>query len=43
MLDFDDNAWESAGEYSENDVHPHDGHDRIDWINDAQQIWVADL
>ena len=32
-----------AVEYSESDVRPKDGYDRIDWSNDARLIWAADL
>ena len=43
MPDYDDSEWASAVEYSESDVRPKDGYDRIDWSSEAQLIWAADL
>ena len=41
--DFDDSDWPSAVEYSESEVRPKDGYDRIDWNSEARLIWAADL
>lgn len=43
MPDFDDDGWASAVKYSEHDARPKDGCDQIDWNNEAQLIWPADL
>lgn len=42
-LNFDDSSWPSAKEYSENQVGPKDGYDRVRWNNSAKLIWGADL
>ncbi|MBL1420875.1 MAG: PEBP family protein [Alphaproteobacteria bacterium] len=42
-LDFDDSSWPAAFEYSEREVGPKDGYDRVRWNGDAQLIWGADL
>ncbi len=40
---FDDSAWASASEYSESEVRPKDGYDRVTWDNNAKLIWTSDL
>lgn len=40
---FDDSSWMSAKQYSERDVRPKDGYDRIKWDGDAKLIWGSDL
>ena len=40
---FDASAWPMATEYSEREVGPKDGYDRIDWVEDARLIWGPDL
>jgi len=40
---FDDSGWMSANEYSERDVRPKDGYDRIRWDRSAELIWGPDL
>jgi len=32
-----------ASVYSEREVSPKDGYDRIDWVDDARLIWGSDL
>ena len=40
---FDASDWPQASEYSEREVSPKDGYDRIDWVEGAQLIWGPDL
>ena len=40
---FDDTHWIAAREYSERDVRPKDGYDRIRWDRKAELIWGPDL
>lgn len=40
---FDDTLWSVASVYSEQDVRPKDGYDRINWDRQAQLIWGPDL
>ncbi|MEP3331054.1 PEBP family protein [Sedimentitalea sp.] len=40
---FDASDWPKASVYSERDVSPKDGYDRIDWTPDARLIWGPDL
>ncbi len=40
---FDDSAWPRATEYSEREVRPKDGFDRISWSRTARLIWGPDL
>jgi hypothetical protein len=40
---FDDSAWAQANEYSQADVRPKDGYDRISWDTRAKLIWGPDL
>ncbi len=40
---FDASDWPQASEYSEPEVSPKDGYDRIDWVEDALLIWGPDL
>lgn len=40
---FDDSSWMNATEYSERDVSPKDGYDRINWDGSAALIWGSDL
>lgn len=40
---FDDTAWPYANEYSEAQVRPKQGYDRIDWDAKATLIWGPDL
>lgn len=40
---FDDSGWPAATVWSERDVRPKDGYDRIRWTSSAQLIWGADL
>ncbi|MEP2532902.1 PEBP family protein [Shimia sp.] len=40
---FDDSGWSKAIEYSERDVRPKDGYDRISWDRSAELIWGGDL
>ncbi|WP_417683875.1 PEBP family protein [Roseibium sp.] len=42
-LDFDDSSWPFAHEYSERDVRPKDGHDKVRWDRKAKLIWGPDL
>jgi hypothetical protein len=41
--DFDASDWSAATEWSERDVSPKDGYDRITWDASAQLIWGPDL
>lgn len=43
LSDFDDSEWLPAVEYTEKDVRPKDGYDKIVWDDAAQLIWSADL
>lgn len=40
---FDDSAWQSTTEYTENEVGVKDGYDEITWHDNAKLIWGADL
>ena len=40
---FDDSAWANALTYSERQVRPKDGYDRVKWNDDAKLIWGPDL
>ena len=40
---FDASDWPQAVEYSEREVSPKDGYDRIDWVEEARLIWGPDL
>ncbi len=40
---FDDSGWPAAIEWSEREVRPKDGYDRIDWDGAARIIWTGDL
>jgi len=40
---FDAGAWPQAVEYSEREVRPKEGYDRIDWDPAARLIWGPDL
>ena len=40
---FDDSGWTQAVEYSESDVRPKDGYDKIAWNSEARLIWADDL
>ncbi len=42
-IDYDDSAWPSATVFSESDVRPKDGYDRVSWHRSAQLIWGPDL
>lgn len=42
-VDYDATAWEAATKFSEREVRPKDGYDRIQWHEDAALIWAADL
>ena len=41
--DFDAADWPQAREYSEREVSPKGGYDRIDWVEAARLIWGPDL
>lgn len=41
--DFDDSSWAQANIYSEGEVRPKGGYDRIQWSPDAKLIWGPDL
>ncbi|MBU2935937.1 MULTISPECIES: PEBP family protein [Pacificibacter] len=41
--DFDASDWQGATEWSERDVSPKDGYDRVTWDANAQLIWGPDL
>lgn len=43
LPDFDASNWPQADVYSEREVGPKDGYDRIDWLDDASLIWGPDL
>lgn len=40
---FDASDWPQATTYSEREVSPKDGYDRIDWVEGAKLIWGPDL
>jgi len=40
---FDASSWPAATVYSERDVSPKDGYDRIDWVDGAELVWGPDL
>jgi hypothetical protein len=40
---FDASGWPQASIYSESEVRPKDGYDRIDWVSEARLIWGPDL
>ena len=40
---FDASDWPQASEFSEREVSPKDGYDRIDWVDEARLIWGPDL
>ncbi len=40
---FDDSSWMNASEYTEREVSPKDGYDRIKWDSNAKLIWGSDL
>ncbi len=40
---FDASDWPKASVYSEREVRPKDGYDRIDWVSEAKLIWGPDL
>ncbi len=40
---FDASGWPQASTYSEREVRPKDGYDRIDWLRGAELIWGPDL
>jgi len=40
---YDDSGWMNASVYSEKDVRPKDGYDRINWDKEAELIWGPDL
>lgn len=42
-IDYSTSSWDSATEFSEGDVRPKDGYDRIDWDSEAKLIWSKDL
>lgn len=43
MAGFDASDWPQATVYSESDVSPKDGYDKIDWAPEAKLIWGPDL
>jgi hypothetical protein len=40
---FDASNWPHASVYSEREVRPKDGYDRISWVSEARLIWGPDL
>lgn len=40
---YDASDWPPASVYSEREVRPKDGYDRIDWVEEAELIWGPDL
>jgi hypothetical protein len=40
---FEAAEWPQASEYSEREVSPKDGYDKISWVNGARLIWGPDL
>jgi len=43
LPNFDDNDWPAASVYSEQQVRPKQGYDKISWDSNAQLIWGPDL
>tara|TARA_R110000868_G_scaffold92734_2_gene257260 strand:+ start:59224 stop:59865 length:642 start_codon:yes stop_codon:yes gene_type:complete len=43
LAEFDASDWPQAVEYSEQEVRPKEGYDRIDWDPSARLIWGPDL
>lgn len=43
QVGFDASHWPQASTFSEREVSPKDGYDRIDWVDGAQLIWGPDL
>ncbi len=43
FIDFDASSWESVTEYSEREVRPKDGYDKIRWDRSARLVWSGDL
>ena len=41
--DFDDGSWSAATEWTESDVRPKDGYNKIKWDGAARLIWGSDL
>jgi len=41
--DFDDSSWTMASTYTEAEVSPKEGFDRVDWAPSAELIWGDDL
>ena len=41
--DFDDESWSAATEWTESDVRPKDGYNKIKWDGAARLIWGSDL
>lgn len=40
---FDASNWPQASVFTEREVSPKDGYDRIDWVDEAELIWGPDL
>ena len=40
---FDASGWPAANVYSEREVSPKDGYERIDWVEGAELVWGPDL
>ena len=40
---FDDSDWNNAAVYTEDQVRPKDGYDRVRWTDGAELIWGPDL
>lgn len=43
QISFDASDWPRASLFSEREVSPKDGYDRIDWVDEARLIWGPDL
>lgn len=43
LAGFDASDWAQANVYTEREVSPKDGYDRISWAKDAELIWGPDL
>jgi len=43
LVDFSTNEWPLAKEFSEREVRPKDGYERVAWDSDAKLIWSDDL
>jgi hypothetical protein len=43
QVGFDASHWPQASTFSEREVSPKDGYDRIDWVEGAELIWGPDL